>query len=562
MERSQESLGEGETPTAEAKEREEEEHPEEQAEEHPMDVLLSEEEFGLATPKRGEIRTGTIARVTETDILVDVGAKSEGVIPAQELERLPPERREVLVVGTDVTVYVVRSSDRSDTILLSLSRADEERDWKEVEDLLESRDPFEGEVAGYNKGGLIVKLGRLRGFIPASQVSLSRRRRAQGDTPEKRWGKMVGEPIVAKVIEVDRRRNRLILSERAAAREARDILKERLIEELQPGEIRTGHVISLAEFGAFVDIGGADGLIHTSEISWKKVADPREILKVGQKVQVKVLGLDRDRKRISLSLRELEEDPWDTVVGKLVEGQLVEGTITKLTKFGAFASLSEAGEFEIEGLIHVSELSDQRIEHPREIVKKGQSLALRIIRIDKERRRIGLSLKRVDSPRYAELDWKMAMREVESEEDVGEETGVAEELPEPAPAAEEPTEEMVEAGEAAEEEAEAAEPEEAAEAEVGALEPEVEPEEGTKTDEPEMAEAELEGGHEGEVVKEEAPEEPEVQEEARPEPPEGEEAPEQEQDEAEIAPEVTEPDQDDLGETEEPVGGGSSEAAE
>jgi len=371
---------------------------------HPMDALLAEEEFGLRSPQRGEIRTGKIARVTETDVLVDVGAKSEGVILSQELEQLPKEERDALVVGKEITVYVVRSAGRDGEILLSLHRAEEEQDWLAAEQLLEKQEVFEGEVAGYNKGGLIVKLGHLRGFIPASQVSLARRRRAQGETPEKRWGMMVSEPIAAKVIEVDRRRNRLILSERAAAREAREVLKERLISELQPGEVRSGHVISLADFGAFIDIGGADGLVHRSEISWKRIAHPRELLKVGDKVKVKVLSLDQDRKRISLSMRELEEDPWSKIVSNFKEGQLVEGTITKLTKFGAFASLSETGDLEIEGLIHISELSDRRIDHPREVVEENQVLTLRVVKLDMERRRIGLSLKRVDSPEYAEAD--------------------------------------------------------------------------------------------------------------------------------------------------------------
>jgi small subunit ribosomal protein S1 len=394
---------------------------------HPMDVLLEAESYELEIPKRGEIRTGTIARVTEMDILVDVGAKSEGVISSKELERLTPEQRAELNVGTDITVYVLRSGGRDGTIILSLARAEEEQDWREVEQLLESQELYEGMVSGYNKGGLIVKLGSLRGFVPASQVSLSRRRRAQGQTPDQRWSKMVDEPIITKVIEVDRRRNRLILSERAAAREARDALKERLISELEPGAVRQGHVISLADFGAFVDIGGADGLVHLSEISWKRIAHPRELLKVGQEVEVKVLGVDVDRKRISLSLKELEADPWDLIFEQYSEGQLVEGTITKLTKFGAFASLAGSESYDIEGLIHISELSDRRIEHPREVVQEDQAVALRILKIDRKRRRIALSLKRVDSPAYADQDWQVAMQEIESLAEEGISTIAAEE---------------------------------------------------------------------------------------------------------------------------------------
>jgi small subunit ribosomal protein S1 len=386
---------------------------------HPMDALLDAESYELEIPRRGEIRIGTIARVTESDVLVDVGAKSEGVISTRELERLTEEQRAELTVGKKIDVYVVRSGGRDGTIVLSVVKAEEEQDWRQAEELLGNQDLFEGVVAGYNKGGLIVKLGQLRGFVPASQVSISRRRRAQGESPDQRWGKMVDEPIMAKVIEVDRRRNRLILSERAAAREARDALKEKLITDLQPGEIRSGHVISLAEFGAFIDIGGADGLVHKSEISWKRISHPRDVLRIGQKVQVKVLGVDSDRKRISLSLRELEADPWVSVVERYKEGQLVEGTITKLTKFGAFASLVGTEEYDIEGLIHVSELSDRRIEHPREVVEEGQTLALRIIKVDLKQRRIGLSLKRVDSAEYADQDWQTAIQDIETLEEEG-----------------------------------------------------------------------------------------------------------------------------------------------
>jgi small subunit ribosomal protein S1 len=388
---------------------------------HPMDALLDADSYELDMPKRGEIREGTIARVTETDILVDVGAKSEGVIPLRELERLSEEKREDLVVGAEVTVYVLRSGGRDGSMILSLGRAEEEKDWQTAESLRESRELFEGIVSGYNKGGLIIKLGQLRGFVPASQVSLSRRRRAQGNTPDQRWGKMVDEPIITKVIEVDRRRNRLILSERAATREARDALKERLISNLEPGEIREGHVISLADFGAFVDIGGADGLVHKSEITWKRIAHPRELLTVGQTVQVKVLGVDSERRRISLSMRDLESDPWDEIVERFVEGQLVEGSITKLTKFGAFASLAGTEEYDFEGLIHISELSDRRVEHPREVVQEGQDLTLRVIKIDRKRRRIGLSLKRVTSSEYADQDWQPDVQDIDalSEEGIG-----------------------------------------------------------------------------------------------------------------------------------------------
>jgi small subunit ribosomal protein S1 len=383
--------------------------------EHPMHALLDAESYELETPQRGEIRIGTIARVSDNDILVDVGAKSEGIILSRELDRLSDEQRSELKVGDEIQVYVVRSADRDGTMLLSISRAEEEQDWQNAEQYLENQEPYEGIIDGYNKGGLIVKLGQLRGFVPASQVSISRRRRSDGETPDERWSDMVGEPIITRVIEVDQRRNRLILSERAASREARDALKERLISELKPGETRTGTVISLADFGAFVDIGGADGLIHVSELSWKRVDDPSEILEVGQEIEVKVLSVDADRKRISLSLRDLESDPWDEIMQRFKEGQLVEGTITKLTKFGAFAALKGTEEYEIEGLIHISELSSDHIEHPREVVHEGQEVTMRLINIDNERRRIGLSLKQVDSAEFTDVDWRTAMDDLEAE---------------------------------------------------------------------------------------------------------------------------------------------------
>jgi small subunit ribosomal protein S1 len=288
---------------------------------------------------------------------------------------------------------------------------------------------------GYNKGGLIVPVGGLRGFVPASQVSLVRRSGATGETPEQRWGKMVGEAVDIRVIEVDRERRRLILSERQALQETRETLKERLLDQLAEGDIRSGRVTSLAEFGAFVNIDGADGLVHLSEISWDRIQHPSEVLSVGQEVNVKVISVDQERKRIGLSIRQLLRDPWLMRVEHLKEGMLIEGTITHLTKFGAFAKLDE----EMEGLIHISELSEQRVTHPKEVVREGDVVTLRVIKIDPERRRIGLSLRKVDSAAYADFDWKMALAEEVGkvgEEDTAE--AVAEDLAEEIPAVETP----------------------------------------------------------------------------------------------------------------------------
>jgi small subunit ribosomal protein S1 len=369
---------------------------------HPMQSLL-DADSGMTMPKRGEMREGVIARITPNEVLVDVGAKSEGVIAGKELETLDEATRKALAVGQSVLVYVMDPEDRNGNIVLSLTRAKEEKDWRTAEALLGSQEVYTGQIAGFNKGGLIVKIGNVRGFIPASQLSAARRRRSEGDTPEQKWGRMVGETTQVKVIEVDRSRNRLILSERAAAKETREAQKDKLLSEIKVGEVRKGHVISLAEFGAFVDIGGADGLVHLSELSWKRVAHPNEILKVGQEVEVVVLNVDRERKRIGLSMKRKEDDPWHQIQRKYQVGQLVSGVITKLTKFGAFARIE--GEDDIEGLIHISELADGHIDHPRDAVAEGQTVTLRVVKIDADKRRIGLSLKRVASTAYAETDW-------------------------------------------------------------------------------------------------------------------------------------------------------------
>jgi small subunit ribosomal protein S1 len=365
---------------------------------------LLEEGLSLEFPNQGEIRTGFIATIRENEILVSIGTKSEGVITGKELEQIPEEERSAFVVGLEIPVYVISPEDPNGNVVLSYLRAREEKDWDEVESLLESGDMYESEIAGYNKGGLIVPVGRLRGFVPASQISLLRRPSSM-ENAEGRYAKMVGEPMKVRVIEVDRSRRRLILSERLALQETRETLKDRLLDELAEGTVRTGRVTSLADFGAFVNIDGADGLVHLSEISWERIQHPNEVLKVGEEVQVKVISVDRERKRIGLSIRQLQQDPWLKKVGDLKEGMLVEGTITHLTKFGAFAHIGD----DLEGLIHVSELSEQRVAHPKEVVKEGETVTLRVIKIDPERRRIGLSRRKVDSPAYADLDWKMAL---------------------------------------------------------------------------------------------------------------------------------------------------------
>ncbi len=368
-----------------------------------METLLKQE-GGLALdfPQPGEIRTGVIASISPTQILVSVGAKSEGAITGRELDAIPAEERATLAVGQEILVFVLSAEDTSGNVVLSYTRAQEQKGWAEVEKMLEESVSYDGKVEGFNKGGLIVPVHGLRGFVPASQLGITRRMQVSGETPDQRYSRMIGEPITVRVIEVDRKRRRLILSERAASSETRQSIKERVIESLKEGEIYTGRVTSLADFGAFVNINGADGLVHLSEISWERVQHPSEVLEVGQEVKVKIISIDHEKKRIGLSIRALADDPWQRKVEKFKVGQLVEGVITRLTKFGAFARL----EGDLEGLIHISEISETRIEHPKEKLHEGDVVTLRIIRIDPDQRRIGLSLRKVDSGAYKDLDLK------------------------------------------------------------------------------------------------------------------------------------------------------------
>ena len=385
------------------------------AESHPMQALL-DESSGLKEIKRGDVLAGTIVQIAPHEIVVDVGSKSEGIISGREMERLPRDAFAEMKVGDEIMTYVISPEDGNGNIVLSLSRAQTEKDWHEAEELFKTQNVFEGQVAGFNKGGLIVKVGKVRGFVPASQLVTAPggKPEAEGGEAEEskadnQWQPLVGKKLQLKVIEMDRARNRLILSERAAMRDWRKVQKEKLLSELHVGMHLKGKVISLADFGAFVDLGGADGLVHLSEISWKRVTHPKEVLKVGQEVEVEVLNVDHDRKRIGLSLKRLEADPWSTIENRYKIGQLIEGTITKLAKFGAFARIKD--DDEIEGLIHISELSDGRINHPKEVVKEGQVVTLRVIRIDADKRRLGLSLKRVDQAEYAESDWRQGLQE-------------------------------------------------------------------------------------------------------------------------------------------------------
>ena len=373
---------------------------------HPMVALLDEIDGSLQEPQTGEIRTGILVDKRPNELLIDIGFKSEGVVTGRELERVH-DFFQTLNLGDEVPVYIMRE-DKEGTVQLSISRAMAEKDWDTAEELMKSQAMFEATVESFNRGGVIVKLGQVRGFVPASQlVSGVQQAASAEDNSEERWSGLYGEELKLKVIDIDRKRNRLILSERLAMREWRRKQKEQLLESLKEGDVYDGVISSIADFGAFVDLGGADGLIHLSELAWNRVNHPSEVVKVGEKVKVQILSIDTERRRIGLSMRRLAPQPWEIVNNTYEVGQVVRGRVTKLVNFGAFARIGDSG---VEGLIHISELAERRINHPKEVVSEGEEYDLRIIRIDTDKRRLGLSLKQALPPEAAEseLDWQIA----------------------------------------------------------------------------------------------------------------------------------------------------------
>lgn len=345
---------------------------------------------GFREIHRGDIIEGTIAQLDRDSILVDFGFKTEGVIPAHEMRSLTPAEWEQLHVGDKLLAYVLQPETQDGQVVLSIDRATGERGWRTLQQRFDAGEIVEVEVMGYNKGGLLVNVEGVRGFVPTSQV-VGLRAEIETEDPlsEERLAQWIGKNLRLKIIELNRRRNRFILSERAAQQEWRAQQKERLLSELQEGTVCKGTVTSIRPFGVFVDVGGADGLIHLSELSWGRNRDPEEVVKVGEALDVYILKVDQETKKIALSLRRAQPQAWDEVIDKYQIGQLIRGSITKLTNFGAFASI----EGPVEGLIHISELAERRISHPKEVVKEGDVFTLKIIRIERERQRLGLSLR-------------------------------------------------------------------------------------------------------------------------------------------------------------------------
>lgn len=339
--------------------------------------------YDYTNPHRGQILEGEILDVGENEVLVDVGLKRDAFVPRKDLDRLSDETKDSLAVGQHVMVYVLQPMNSDGELIVSINKALQQADWERAEKLLESSDVVEAKVVGYNKGGLLATFGRIRGFIPQSHVA-EIPRSAAGDQLREAKNDMIGEPLSVKVIEVNRERNRLILSER----EAQQAVKQKLLENLEVGSIVEGTVVGLVDFGAFVDIGGIDGLIHISNLDRRYVNHPSDVLSIGDNVRVRVDEVDLDHQRISLNRAALMADPWDEIDEHYQIGDLVTGEVTNVADFGIFIALPH----HLEGLVHVSEMSTFGAADPTELIREGEEMLVRIIDIDKEQKRIALSL--------------------------------------------------------------------------------------------------------------------------------------------------------------------------
>ena len=331
----------------------------------------------------GDIVSGTIVKVDRDEVLLDIGYKTEGVIPSRELSiKHDVDPGEVVSVGDEIEALVLQKEDKEGRLILSKKRAQYERAWGTIEKIKEEDGIVTGTVIEVVKGGLILDIG-LRGFLPASLVEMRRVRDLQP---------YVGKQIEAKIIELDKNRNNVVLSRRAWLEQTQSEVRQTFLQTLQKGQVRSGVVSSIVNFGAFVDLGGVDGLVHVSELSWKHIDHPSEVVEVGQEVTVEVLDVDMDRERVSLSLKATQEDPWQQFARTHAIGQVVPGKVTKLVPFGAFVRVDEG----IEGLVHISELAERHVEIPEQVVQVGDSIFVKVIDIDLERRRISLSLKQAN----------------------------------------------------------------------------------------------------------------------------------------------------------------------
>jgi small subunit ribosomal protein S1 len=389
--------------------------------------------------EEGDVVSGEVVRIDKDEVLVDIGYKSEGVIPSTELSiRRSIDPAEEVSLGEQVDALVLTKEDQEGRLLLSKKRARFEKAWRKIEAAAESGEPVEGTVIEVVKGGLILDLG-VRGFLPASLVDIRRVHNLD---------EFKGETLECKVIELNRSRNNVVLSRRAVLEEERKEVREQILGRLQPGMVVEGKISNIVDFGAFVDLDGIDGLIHISELSWSHVNHPSEVLSVGETVRVKVLDIDRERQRISLGLKQTQEDPWRRVLDEYKPGDALEGKVTKVVAFGAFVEIVPG----VEGLVHISELAEHHVENPSEVVSPGDQVWVRILEIDQSRRRISLSVKRAESQ-------NLPLRDLMPPELTGEvtqeaapdevpELGDSEEVfPEAPPQADAPAEPEAEAGE-------------------------------------------------------------------------------------------------------------------
>lgn len=365
------------------------------------------EEHDYDTPKVGDIRNGIVVSISPQGIIVDLGLKRDGLVPPSDLDELDEAEREGLKLNDEVPVYITETN-QPDRLQVSIFKARQNQDWVRAEEMLESGEIIEAPVIGYNRGGIIVPFGNLRGFVPASH--LNELRRGMDDRQRQQaMAKMRNETLPLKVIEVNRRRRRLVLSQRDAQKEWQETRKEQLIEKLQEGDVVKGTVSGLRSFGAFVDLGGADGLVHISELAWHRVNHPKEVIRIGDEIEVYVLNLDKEEQRIALSRKKLLPNPWTVAATKYSVGQLVEGKITRIVNYGAFVEI-EPG---VEGLLHISQLAHENVQDPHEKVQESETHLLRIVSIDIDRQRIGLSLKNVTASE--QIEW-MQRQELAAEQ--------------------------------------------------------------------------------------------------------------------------------------------------
>ncbi|HEX5610701.1 MAG TPA: 30S ribosomal protein S1 [Solirubrobacterales bacterium] len=413
----------------------------------------------------GDVVNGKVVRIDKDEVLVDIGYKAEGVIPSNELSiRKSVDPAEEVELGEEIDALVLTKEDAEGRLILSKKRARFEKAWRRIEIAADSGEPVEGSVIEVVKGGLILDLG-VRGFLPASLVDIRRVHNLD---------EFMSQTLECKVIELNRSRNNVVLSRRAVLEEERKEVREQILGRLEPGQIVEGKISNIVDFGAFVDLDGIDGLIHISELSWSHVNHPSEVVAIGDTVRIKVLDIDRDRQRISLGLKQTQEDPWQRVISTHRPNDVLEGQVTKVVAFGAFVEILPG----VEGLVHISELADHHVENPSEVVEPGASLNVKILEIDEERRRLSLSIKRVEGqnmPMQGLGDQLQAAQAEGSEGSVEAEAPAMEEpAAEEAPAAEVPVEDaaadeggqaleeaVTEAAVEAPEEAPAAEPEEA-----------------------------------------------------------------------------------------------------